>query len=168
MLARHGPILSRHLYPWSLKNLYLFVTKWPSILSRNFKQKPTHVSADRMVFVLFGVKIPYVSFSLRPRLFFLLNSEAYYVFPAWSSFEVHREIIFIKLKKNYPAHDYIALTRWQTSIQFVSGLRTGASTQVFYLSYVFLWTYDFRMHDFKNSYFSTPFLSAIYTTDHTI
>ena len=100
--------------------------------------------------------------------FSLLNSEVCNISPALSSFEIHREIIFIKLKKNYPSHDYIALTRWQTSIQFVSGLRTGASTQVFYLSYVFWWTNDFQMQNFKNSQFCTPFLSSIHNRSHNI
>ena len=59
-------------------------------------------------------------------------------------------MILIKLKKEH-AHDYIALARWQTSIQFVSGLRTGASTQVFYLSCIV-----------KNSHFCRPFLSSIH------
>ena len=132
----------------------------------NFKQKPTHVSADRMVFVLFGVNT--ICILLFTSQVFFLNSKACYISPALSSFEIHREIIFIKLKKNYPSHDYIALTRWQTSIQFVSGLRTGASTQVFYSSYMYFCEQMIfecmisKIHTLLH-HFSQP-----YTTDHTI
>ena len=166
MLACHGPILSRHLYPWSPKNLYLFLTKWPSLLSRNFKQKPTHVSADRMVFTaLWGKYHMYPSLYVLG--FFFLNSEACYISPALSSFEVHREIIFIELQKIYCTWLHRSHTLANIDPVCIRPPHWGLHTSV-YLSYVFWWTNDFQMQNFKNSHFCTPFLSSIHNRSHNI
>ena len=167
MLACHGPILSRHLYPWSPKNLYLFLTKWPSLLSRNFKQKPTHVSTDRMVFTaLWGIYHMYPSLYVLG--FFFLNSKACYISPALSSFEVHREIIFIELQKISCTWLHCSHTLANIDPVCIRPPHWGLHTSVLLVIYVFLWTNDFRMHDFKNSHFVTPFLSAIHNRSHNI
>ena len=100
--------------------------------------------------------------------FSLLNSEAYYVFPAWSSFEVHREIIFIKLKKTI-LHMITLLShvgKHRSSLYQASALRPPHkcfTCHMYFCEHMIFECMISKIHTFF-----TPFLSAIHNRSHNI
>ena len=99
--------------------------------------------------------------------FSLLNSEVCNISPALSSFEIHREIIFIELQKISCTWLHCSHTLANIDPVCIRPPHWGLHTSVL-LVICILWTYDFWMHDFKNPHFFTPFLSAIHNRSHNI